>query len=349
MLSQRSRVLRGVACVAFGGICWGFSGTCAQLLSASYGVPVTWMMCMRMCISSVFLLLTCLVIDRPRLAGLLRCPRDIAGVVVFAVLGIMLVQVCYLSCISYTNAGTATVFERLGLIVIMGYTCLRMRRAPFPREAIGLVLAIVGTVCIATKGDFSTLSIAPEGLAWGAGSAVSLAFYTLLPGRLLEKWGSLPVLSLAMAVSGIISCCLFQPWNIAVQLTFEVVAASLAMAVIGTFFAYLAFLQGLKLAGPVLSGLVGSIEPVAATAISALWLGTPTGPFDIAGCAMIVVMVLLVTQRNEASVVDNIDADAEVRALEPCGAGVRAKAGADGGHADTGCAAGGEGNREDAV
>ena len=32
---------------------------------------------------------------------------------------------------------------------------------------------------------------------------------------------------------------------------------------------------------------------------STLWLGTPITPFDMLGCALIVVMVLLVTQREE--------------------------------------------------
>ncbi|MEF2895927.1 MAG: DMT family transporter, partial [Senegalimassilia anaerobia] len=67
----------------------------------------------------------------------------------------------------------------------------------------------------------------------------------------------------------------------------------------GTFFAYLLFLQGVKLAGPMRAGLVGSIEPVAAMAFSTLWLETPITLFDIVGCALIVIMVLLVTQREE--------------------------------------------------
>ena len=95
-----------------------------------------------------------------------------------------------LSAISYTNAGTGTVLERLGLIVIMVYVCLRMRRLPRIREAAGLVLAIGGTVLIATKGNLGSLAIPAEGLFWGIISAFALAFYTLLPGKVLEKWGS---------------------------------------------------------------------------------------------------------------------------------------------------------------
>ncbi|MFR7737345.1 MAG: hypothetical protein ACLU0V_06965, partial [Eggerthella lenta] len=35
-------VVRGIVCALAGGICWGFSGTCAQLLMNDYGAPATW-------------------------------------------------------------------------------------------------------------------------------------------------------------------------------------------------------------------------------------------------------------------------------------------------------------------
>lgn len=34
-------VVRGIVCALAGGICWGFSGTCAQLLMNDYGAPAT--------------------------------------------------------------------------------------------------------------------------------------------------------------------------------------------------------------------------------------------------------------------------------------------------------------------
>lgn len=295
------RVLRGVLCVALGGICWGFSGTCAQLLTAIYGVPVSWVICLRLAGAALMYLVACLVANRQGLVALLRDRRSVGGVFVFSLLGVLLVQVCYVSCISHTNSGTATVFERMGLIIIMLFTCITMRRRPLKRELLAVVMALVGAVCIATKGNLGSLSISSLGLLWGMGSAVSLAFYTLLPEKLLNRWGSLPVTSLAMVFAAIVANAAVQPWTTDVQVTPEIVAAMIAMIVFGTFCAYLLFLHGLKDAGPMLAGLVGSIEPVAATVISALWLGTYVGPFDIAGCALIVVMVFLVTQRDGGS------------------------------------------------
>ena len=70
----------------------------------------------------------------------------------------LLTQVSYLSAIAYTNAGIGTVLERLGLIVIMFWTCFQMWRAPRLREMAGLVLALAGTVLCSLIGSIETLA-----------------------------------------------------------------------------------------------------------------------------------------------------------------------------------------------
>ncbi|MEC4174875.1 GNAT family N-acetyltransferase [Adlercreutzia sp. R7] len=294
----KNHVVRGIVFAALGGICWGFSGNCAQMLTAELGVPVLWITAVRLTVAALIFLTICLVREPRNLLAALRDGRSLAYIAGFAILGVLLTQVSYLSAIAYTNAGTGTVLERTGLVLIMGYVCLRTRRLPRPREAAGLVLAIGGTVLIATQGDLSRLAIAPAGLGWGLVSAVALAFYTLMPGKPLAKWGSFIVTGLAMAMGGTVSMVGVQPWTMGVTVTPAVVGVMALMVLVGTFAAYLFYLQGIADAGPVRAGLVGCVEPVSATIISALWLGTTVTPMDVLGCAMIVVMVFLVTDRG---------------------------------------------------
>ena len=298
MPAAKSHVLRGVVFAALGGICWGFSGNCAQMLTAELGVPVLWITAVRLTVAAIIFLAICLVREPRHLLAALRDGRSLAYIAGFAILGVLLTQVSYLSAIAYTNAGTGTVLERTGLVLIMGYVCLRTRRLPHPREAAGLVLAIGGTVIIATQGDLTGLSIAPMGLIWGLVSAVALAFYTLMPGKPLAKWGSFIVTGLAMAMGGTVSMAGVQPWTLGVEVTPAVVGIMALMVLVGTFAAYLFYLQGIADAGPVRAGLVGCVEPVSATIISAVWLGTTVTPMDVLGCAMIVAMVFLVTDRG---------------------------------------------------
>ena len=114
-----NHVVRGIVFAALGGICWGFSGTCAQLMTSGFGVPVSWITCVRLLLAAVIFLVVCGVREPRNLLAALRDVRSLGRIAAFALLGVLLTQVSYLSAISYTNAGTGTVLERLGLIVIM--------------------------------------------------------------------------------------------------------------------------------------------------------------------------------------------------------------------------------------
>lgn len=296
---DKNRVARGIAFAALGGICWGFSGTCAQLMTAGFGVPVAWIVCVRLLLGASLFLSVCLFREPRKLLAALRDARSLLRIGAFALFGVLLTQVSYVSSISYTNAGIGTVLERLGLIVIMAFACVRSRRLPRKRELWGLGLAIVGTFLIATKGTVGALSIPGEGLFWGMVSAAAFACYTLMPGKALERWGSFIVTGLAMLLGGVVATAFVRPWTIPVDITPDSAGVLAAMVLVGTFAAYLFYLQGVKDAGPVRAGLVGCVEPMSAAAFSALWLGTPFAFLDMVGFGMILVMVFLVTQHGK--------------------------------------------------
>ena len=50
-VASGNHVVRGIVFAALGGICWGFSGTCAQLMTSRFGVPVSWFTCVRLLLS----------------------------------------------------------------------------------------------------------------------------------------------------------------------------------------------------------------------------------------------------------------------------------------------------------
>ena len=93
-------VARGVACALAGGVCWGFSGTCAQLLMSDYGAPATWITCVRMVIAAVFFLFLTAVRDWRDLVAVLRDWRSLARIAAFAVFGVLLTQLSYLNAIT---------------------------------------------------------------------------------------------------------------------------------------------------------------------------------------------------------------------------------------------------------
>lgn len=286
----------------------------------AYGVPVEWITCMRMSFAAVFFLALATVTMKRRVLEVFKDRSSLLLILGFSLLGITLTQISYLYAIRYAGAGTALLLEQLGLVLVMLYLCLKARRLPQKREFAGLVFALIGAVFISTQGDITTLSIPVLGLTWGLISAVSLAFYNLMAVKPLAKYGSFLVTGLAM-LFGAVACTLcFRPWTIQVSLPFEGWAIFAAIIVIGTILAYLLFVQGIKDAGPMRAGLLGSVEPVSGMVISALWLGTPISVFDTLGAIAIVAMIALVTEREakpelaeaqEDSVVDGVEGACE--------------------------------------
>ena len=293
--ADRRRRLRGVACVAISGILWGFSGTCGQLLSQNCGVPVTWVVVQRLGWSAVFFLIAGLLFKRREMVGLVSNRRSLIQAAVYAVFGIIGCQWFYMEVIAWTNAGTGTLMEQLGLIVVLAVTCVKQHRPPRALEVVGLILALLGVFLVSTHGNPSTLVFAPEGLAWGMAAALGMAAYILLPVPLLEKHDSFTVTSVAMVIAALASVLLFRPWTMDVALTPEVIFGTAGMVICGTILAYFLFLEGIKYTGPVLAGLLDTIELVAAFVISALWLGTPVGIWDVLGSICIMGMMVLLT------------------------------------------------------
>ncbi|MEG1561781.1 MAG: GNAT family N-acetyltransferase [Raoultibacter sp.] len=306
MDGRSGHVVRGIICALLGGIAWGFSGTCAQMLMQSYGVDPLWIICVRLLISAAFFLVVTLVKDWRTLVAVFRDRRSFITLIVFSVFGVVLVQVSYLYSIDYVGAGTATVIEQLALIVILFFVCFKTHRLPRVREILGLLSALTGMFIIATQGDIGRLAMPIEGLLWGLVSAGAVACYTLIPGRILEKWGSMIVTGLSMLFGGIISTAFVQPWTMQVTLGPGAILTFGAIILVGTLAAYMLYLQGVADAGPVRASLLCCVEPVSAMILSFFWLGTAVSVYDIIGCAFILVMVFLITQR-EKKADDSVD------------------------------------------
>lgn len=289
------RAVTGVLATLFGGIFWGFSGTCASFLFENYTVDTTWLMCARQIVSGLIFLIVILSrrTDRGNLVRLLTTKRDVAVLVVFSAFGVLLNQYGYLMAVRLTNAGTATVLQCLQLVMIMVYSCLRSRRAPRRREFAGVVLALAGTYLLATGGNPSNLAIPLEGLTIGLVAAVGAACMSIIPARILPKYGASVVTGSGMLLSGIVTTCLFHPLANMPQLDGMGWGAFFVLAAVGSCLAYSLYMQGVKDIGSMRASLIGTVEPVSAAVTSAVVLGTVFTMPDIAGFACIIVMVFL--------------------------------------------------------
>lgn len=291
--AQTRKMALGTLAAFAGGTFWGFSGTSASYLFDVCHIETFWLMSVRQVIAGLLFMFVVLRKDRDRLVRLWTTPADRKQLILFTIFGLLFNQLCYLSAVRLTNAGTATVLQCLQLVIIMGYTCVTDRRMPRTREVIGIGLALGGTFLIATGGDPTSLNISPLGLIAGLMCAVSATCMAVIPAKILPEYGSPIVTGSAMLTAGVVSCVFVQPWTHMPALDAAGAEALAVFVVIGSFFAYMLYMQGVKDIGSVRASLIGTVEPVSATITSAVMLGTVFLPTDLIGFAMIIVMMFL--------------------------------------------------------
>ena len=297
----RRRHLKGVVCALVGAGLWGFSGACAQFLLANYDITPSFITAVRMLGAAAVFLLVLLVRNRAQLAAMLGDRRTLGQLAVFGGVGLFLCQITYTIVIGYTNAGTATVLQTTGIAFVMLFTCVLTRRMPRGREVTGLAAAVIATWLIATQGDPSALYLPLMGLAWGIANGLSVAFYIMYPKKLFARWGSFAVTGIGMFIGGIVAAAVYfsgvalgEPLALP-ALDAAGAAVFAAFVLVGTFAAFALYLHGVSVVGSVQGSLLGAVEPVSATLFATLWLGTAFTGADLAGCALMIAMIFLVT------------------------------------------------------
>lgn len=286
--------LSGILCALAGGALWGFSGTVGQYLFLEKQMSSQWLTVMRMLAAGALLLLVVVMREREALKAVWRQPRDAARLVLFAVFGLMTCQYTYMTAISYSNSATATALQYLGQALILLVTCIRMRRLPDGRESLALLLALAGVFLLTTHGKIGSLVLSPRALLWGIGAAVSCMLYTLLPGQLLSRYGSMAVTGYGMLIGGAVLGIMTGVWRIEVMLDAGAVLGVAAIVVLGTAAAFALYLQGVQKLGGVKASLFACTEPVSAAVIASFWLGTEIAWIDWLAIGLILAMAILI-------------------------------------------------------
>lgn len=288
---------KGAILTILAGIAWGISGVSGQYLM-EHGVAVNLLTSLRMLIAGVLLTTLTYLVDRKNLLSLLKNPRALLGVFAFAIFGLMSNQLAYLQAINHTNAGTATVLQYMSPILVLAYTCLKDRLAPTLLEVGAMVLAIAGTVLLATHGNLGSLSMSPTGLFWGLFSALTYTLYILLPVKLIQTWGSSAVIGLGMLMGGLVFTGFSRSWQYPFEVSPMNLLALFGITVIGTAFAYSVFLKGVTMVGPVNASLLAAIEPVAAVFFAVTLMQEIFYAIDLLGIALIILAVLAISLKD---------------------------------------------------
>ena len=277
----------GILITLSGGACWGLSGCFGQYLFQEKGITAEWLVTIRLTCAGLLLILLGLILTKRRMGDVWKQKADRNLLLLFAFAGMLTCQYTYFAAIQHSNAGTATVLQSLGPVVILTYICLRGKRLPTKLEAGAIFFALLGVFLLSTHGDLSSMNISSLALFFGLSSAVSVAVYNMMSGGLLRRYGVYAIVGYAMLLAGIAMLLVVRPWRYDVVLDKRTVLATAGVVIVGTAIAFSLYLKGVSIVGPFMGSLLGMVEPVTAIIISLAFLGADFHIMDFIGFVMI--------------------------------------------------------------
>lgn len=283
----------GGLCGILTGVCWGISGVFSQYLYGATGMTSQWFVAVRLACSGLLMMLWVLWKKREELVALLQHRKHLARAIITGVLGTMLFQMTFYGTVAYSNAGTATIFQYLCPVLVMGYVCLRDRRIPKCVEIICMVMAVLGIFLISTHGNIHSLVLTPKALILGLACAFFMMLCTVLPEKLYEYYSTLTITAVSLLSGGVVAMLWVRPWTLEVH--FQMISLTCLVLAIacGSVLAYVVYGVAIKIIGASKASLFSCSEIVCAAVLSVVFLHSAFGWWDLAGCVLIVATVFL--------------------------------------------------------
>ena len=297
---RHHRRLLGALLAIAGAFCWGIQGPISQFLFQSADYSPEWLMGVKDSIAGILILLfTGLVKQRP-VFYIWHDRQHLLTFLCYAVLGLVAVQYLYLVTVQTSNAGTGTVLQNLGTVLIVILTIVIYHRFPTKLEGLAVLVAVIGTWLLITKGDLTRLAISRATLIAGALLIVAAALHTMLPVPLLKKYPTSILVGWAMVIGGVIFTMVHPFWIDPPRLTWGTFWGVAFIVVFSTMLAFMLFISSLKYVSPTIAGMLDTFEPLSATVGAIVFLGTSFNWAEIIGGLMIlsVVFILAVDSRS---------------------------------------------------
>jgi drug/metabolite transporter (DMT)-like permease len=224
-----------------------------------------------------------------------------AGLRALSLLGTMQAAVAYTSLLAleYIPAGTLSFLFYTYPAWIAVIARVRHSEPLTAWRLLALVLSLAGVLVMV--GSPSAATLHPRGVMLALSSALLYALYIPLVAR-VQRGLTAPLTAACMAGGAALVFYFVKlvSGTPAMHLTPIGIRASLGLAVISTTIAFLLFLRGLNVLGPVRTGIVSTIEPFATALLGAVVLAQPLTSATIAGGILIASAVIILQLRSEA-------------------------------------------------
>ncbi|KRL12517.1 DMT family transporter [Schleiferilactobacillus perolens] len=282
----------GILLAGSAALMWGVSGPMSQLLFTTNHVSVHWLIASKMLLSGALLVGAGLFTQKEKMLGIWRSWQNILSLLAFTAIGMVSMQFIYYQAVAVSDAATATILQFTSPILVVLYLALAERKLPARIDIIAVLLAIMGTYLIVTRGDLGHLAITPNGLFWGIAAAFAAAVYTLMPRNLIREFGAISTVGWSMLIGGIVMAPTVPVQEWVPHLTDAGVGAYLFILFFGTVIAYAMYLGSLKYTTATVASVLDSFEPLGAAILSILMFNRHFGPAELIGTGLIILTVI---------------------------------------------------------
>ena len=297
-MSMETKIkLRGMTLASLASSLWAVSGISGEILFKKFNFSSDWLVSTRTLISGILLFLIVIFIEKKSVLRPLKNKRDCAGIILFGTAGMYLVQYTYFKTIELSNVSFATILQFTAPFFIFIYESIKNKKVPAVSTVILLLMTILGVIFIATKGNFSNLSVSLEALLLGIISAIMIAFYSTYPKKLLKKYGSITVVGWGMIVGSIISNVIHPIWKIEGDVNTQSIIQVMVVVILGTSIAYLIYIASLNYISSSLAGILTAFEPVLAAILSVAIFGLKFSFIEIIGFLLVFVSIFILEKR----------------------------------------------------
>jgi drug/metabolite transporter (DMT)-like permease len=234
-----------------------------------------------------------------------RIPRsDAVRLVALGFTGYYLASLLDFAGLMYISAALERLVLYLYPTIVVLLSALVLRKPIGRRALVALALSYAGIVLVfwhdlRVTGD--TRAIATGG-ALVFGSALLYAIYLVGAGGIIGRLGSMRFIAWAMLASTVFvfSQFLLTRPLAALDVPPRIHALTLAMAIFATVLPTWMIAESIRRLGANQSSLVGSLGPVFTIGLGAMILGEPTHPIQLAGAALVLGGVMLVSLKRSS-------------------------------------------------
>lgn len=301
MNNYQKNIFKGTIYSFLSGLIWGICGILGEYFFSHYQVSSGWITSMRLLVAGSFVIVLSSIKLRSQLFEIWKNRNNYLPFLAYAILGIFSVQFFFYLCVEYSNATTATILQFISPVFILIYNRIIYNKKASKKAIFYVLTAMLGVFLMATKGDFSKLSITPLALLTGLLSALGVMFNVILPQRFAKKYGFVPTVGWGMIIAGLFSNFLYPVYKISFQVDAISICVCLTIAFLGTAFAFFLSMKAVSLVSPLVVSVVSASEPLSSAILSVLFLGMVLDGFLVLAMILIIVpMVFLSIEESKS-------------------------------------------------